>query len=889
MSSQQLVGLLNQGIAAYHNKQMDDARRNFADAILADPGNELAWIWFATVTSDRHEQRYCIDRALSINPESAARSRMDSLQHARPTVPPELVPVHRPELPPDLQEVEPSPRLPLSLSTRRRRPISTAQPASGDVAPPASPSFAERLHLNKLQWFILSLLPILAAGVIAAGLWYTTPVPFTIAIVAPLTGPEAEIGEEQVQAAQLAVDEINDQGGINGNPVELLVLDDGNDPDTAMRQAQELSQNDRILFVIGHYDGDATNLASAVYEEAGIPAINASEATNAIVGANGSDYYFSVVLPSANQGQFMAGYARDALDADRASIIYGPGDYGVTVADNFESTFTKMGGTIVQRWDISNTDQAASIDELVQQLGALDDPGLVVLALEPQEARDLLIAARHQELDIQWFGAPSLGFDKFPRLFANEPEEIGTPGYFTNGMLAASPLIYDSIGGPVMEFSANYRDRYDVSPSWFGERVYEAVTIGTTAIDRANLTPTDDITELRKRFTEQLAAIGSSDDAVEGLSSPLFFNPEHYTPRSMSIGHFIDGGLRSESLQYRLITDLDDPSLAADDAAGLIMTLPDGVFRQYQVVYTGIDINNVSDLDTTDQTFQADFFIWMRYQGDIAATDITFANATDPTLALGTPLEKLTVGDETYVMYRVQGEFSQPMDFRNYPWDEHVLRIGFSNTMLSDDDLIYVADADTLERSQEERLLSGVDQSRQFNKVSSWNAESVWYSQEPQVTRSVTQNPDTSSPGYEAHSEFQVDITYSRTVGSFLVKELVPLALLSLVLYITLFFPIDQTTSRTGFAITCILTCSVLLQGIANRLPSVGYTVVIEWWFYVFIIMSAALILLGIVIDHYQKAKRPGTVRQLVVSARIAYPFIIIGMAAVYYVRFGLS
>lgn len=887
MSSQRPVGLLNQGIAAYHNNQLVDARRLFAEAILADPDDELGWIWFATVTSNQQEQRYCIDRALGINPESPARSRMDVLEHATPQVPPELAEIHRPELPPDLQVAAPPPLLPIALPTRRRPIRKTTSTADEPV--PEPPGLATRLNFRWYQWLLLLLLPMLAAGVIAAGLWYTEPVPYTIAIVAPLTGPEAKIGQEQVQAARMAVDEINKQGGIHDNPVALLVLDDGNDPDAAMRQAQELSENSNVLFVIGHYDGDTTDAASAIYEAAGIPAINAAEATDAIVGANGSSLYFSVVVPATNQGNFMAGYARQALDVETASIIYGPGDYGIAVADSFDATFTSMGGTIAHRWDISESDPTGSIATIVDQLKSIDDPGLIILALQPHEAHELLITAKRQSVDVRWFASPSLGYDQFPELFADEPEELTTPGYFTDSMMAASPLIYDSIGGPAMEFAADYKDRFGDSPTWFGARVYEAVGVGSSAIERANLSPGDDIAELRQQFTDQLLRIGENEDAVDGLSSPVFFNPDHYVPRSLSVGHFLHGELRSLPFQYRLVTNRDPASLADDDAAGRLMILPDGVFRQYQVIYTGIDINNVSDLDTTNQTFKADFFIWLRYQGDVAATNITFANAIDPTLSLGTPLEQITSGDETYVMYRVQGEFSQPMDFRNYPWDEHVLRIGFSNTVLSDDDLIYVADADTLERSQAERLLSGVDQSREFNKVPSWTAESVWFSQEPQITRSVTQNAVTNSPGYESHSEFQVDITYSRTVGSFLVKELVPLALLSLVLYITLYFPVDQTTARTGFAITCILTCSVLLQGIANRLPSVGYTVVIEWWFYVFIVMSAAIILLGIVIDYYQKAKRPGTVRRLVHGARFVFPLVIIAMATTYYVRFGLG
>jgi branched-chain amino acid transport system substrate-binding protein len=886
MAPNRPVGLLNQGIAAYHDNRMNDARSSFTEAVLADPDYDLGWIWFGTVATDRGEQRYCVERALTINPESPVKARLATLEQVTPVVPPELESVHRPPLPDDLQQIAPSSRLPIAIPARRR-PVPTSRRATNASAS-VPPDLRQRLQYRWYQWVLLALLPLLAVGAIAWTLQKTEPVPFTIAIVAPLTGPEATIGQEQVRAAQLAVDEINRRGGINDSPVSLLVLDDGSDPDVALRRAQELSQNDDILFVIGHYDGDSTNAASAVYEAAGIPAINASEATNAIVGANGPDTYFSVVLPSANQGNFMAGYAREALNLDRASIIFGPDEYGLSLADAFATTFSDKGGTVAHRWDVTGDDPTDSIRDIVAELGEIDDPGIVVLALEPDEARELLVAAKRAELALQWFGAPSLGYDDFPALFAGETEEIATPGYFTNGMLAASPLIYDSIGGPAMEFAQTYRDEFDDSPDWFGARVYDALTVGSSAIDRANLAANGDIAELRQDFTEALATIGGRDGTVSGLSSPLFFNPDRYVPRSLSVGHFRDGGLRSEPIQYRLLTEPDQlATLAADDAAGLVMTLPDGAFRQYQVVYTGIDINNVSALDTTNQTFTADFFIWMRYHGDLAATDITFTNATDPSLSLGTPLEQTTSGDETYVMYRVQGEFAQPMNFRDYPWDEHVLRIAFGNALLSDADIVYVADADTLERTQEERLRSGSDQSRPFNTVPSWTATSVWYAQEPQITRSVAQNPTTGSPGYDAHSEFQVDMTYGRTVASFLVKELLPLALLSLVLWITLFFPTDQTAARTGFAITSILTCSVLLQGISGRLPAIGYTVAIEYWFYVFIFISAAIILLGIVIDRFEKAKRPGTVHRIEVAARIVYPVIIVGVALGYYLRFG--
>lgn len=84
------TGLINLGTAAYHNGQRADARDFFWRALLDDPRNEFAWIWYATVAEDRGEQRYCINRALAINPESTARARLRSLQLVAPKVPAEL-------------------------------------------------------------------------------------------------------------------------------------------------------------------------------------------------------------------------------------------------------------------------------------------------------------------------------------------------------------------------------------------------------------------------------------------------------------------------------------------------------------------------------------------------------------------------------------------------------------------------------------------------------------------------------------------------------------------------------------------------------------------------------------------------------------------------------
>ncbi|HYJ12721.1 MAG TPA: hypothetical protein VEW66_03970, partial [Thermomicrobiales bacterium] len=161
MSSNRPVGLLNQGIAAYHDNRLDDARKSFTDAVLADPTYDLGWIWFATVATVQGEQRYCIDRALSINPESPVKTRLENLEHVTAVVPPELLAVHRPPLPEDLQHLAPAFPLPIAIPAHRR-PISTTRPATDASNDP--PSLRQRLNYQWYHWVVLVLLPLLAIG-----------------------------------------------------------------------------------------------------------------------------------------------------------------------------------------------------------------------------------------------------------------------------------------------------------------------------------------------------------------------------------------------------------------------------------------------------------------------------------------------------------------------------------------------------------------------------------------------------------------------------------------------------------------------------------------------------------------------------------------------------
>jgi hypothetical protein len=81
---------------------------------------------------------------------------------------------------------------------------------------------------------------------------------------------------------------------------------------------------------------------------------------------------------------------------------------------------------------------------------------------------------------------------------------------------------------------------------------------------------------------------------------------------------------------------------------------------------------------------------------------------------------------------------------------------------------------------------------------------------------------------------FDTAVVVQRDVLAFIVKTLVPLFLLVLVVFATLFFPLNLTSSRASVPVTGILTSAVLLNSISGQLPPLGYTMALEYIFYVF-------------------------------------------------------
>ncbi len=165
-----------------------------------------------------------------------------------------------------------------------------------------------------------------------------------VAAILSLTGIAAQHNEPLIPFIELAVDEINADGGLLGKPVQLILLDNHSTPIGSSLAAKEAVTLDVLAVIGAHWSSHSLSMAP-ILQEAGIPMITIS--TNPQITPIG-DYIFRINFVDTFQGEIMARFAYKDLNARRAAVVKNLNeDYSVMLADVFLTFFEQHGGQIV--------------------------------------------------------------------------------------------------------------------------------------------------------------------------------------------------------------------------------------------------------------------------------------------------------------------------------------------------------------------------------------------------------------------------------------------------------------------------------------------------------------------------------------------------------------
>lgn len=162
-----------------------------------------------------------------------------------------------------------------------------------------------------------------------------------LGLAGPMTGPEAQFGEQFRRGATKAVEDLNAKGGVLGQKVQLAVGDDACDPKQARSVAEDLSAK-KVAAVIGHFCSGSSIPASEVYQENNIPQISPGS-TSPVYTERGLGNVFRVCGRDDQQGGVAADYLVTKQKGKSVAIIHDKSAYGKGLADEFKKALNGKG------------------------------------------------------------------------------------------------------------------------------------------------------------------------------------------------------------------------------------------------------------------------------------------------------------------------------------------------------------------------------------------------------------------------------------------------------------------------------------------------------------------------------------------------------------------
>ncbi|MBE7516105.1 MAG: ABC transporter substrate-binding protein [Chloracidobacterium sp.] len=319
-----------------------------------------------------------------------------------------------------------------------------------------------------------------------------------------LTGPNATYGDQVKKGLDLAVEEVNAQGGIQGKKIQITYLDSKSDPKLAVTNAQQLIAVNNSKLLLGEISSSATQAMIPVVEQNGAflfaPASSSPKLTN--VSKNFARNWPSDVAEAGSAAQF----AKDKLNGGTASIIYVNSDYGIGLKDKFTQVFESFGGKVVssEPYEVGATD----FRTLMLKVKAAD-PEVIYLAGNPKE---MGIAIKQlKDTNIPSKIVSDTGF--------LQNDCLSLAGVAADGVIVPTPDYNpaESKDNRVSDFSKKFKAKYNADPTMVSANAYDAIYLIKDAIEHVGNDPAKiaEFIRNKKNFNGAAGVVSFVDGDVE--------------------------------------------------------------------------------------------------------------------------------------------------------------------------------------------------------------------------------------------------------------------------------------------------------------------------------------------------------------------------------------
>ncbi|GKV69976.1 ethanolamine utilization protein EutJ [Sporosarcina sp. NCCP-2716] len=337
-----------------------------------------------------------------------------------------------------------------------------------------------------------------------------------------LSGAVASYGTSEADGIQLAVDEINDDGGIDGKKIKIIKIDNKSDAAEATNAAIKLTTQENVAAIIGAATSGATVAQAQIANDNKTPIISPS-GTSPTVTVNDkgevNEYVFRTSFIDPFQGTVAANFAANDLGVKNVAIFSdNASDYSKGLASSFKKDFEKAGGKVVaeESYIAKDSDFRSTLTRIKSA-----KPEFIFIPGYYEEVGLIVKQAREMGIDVPLMGAD--GWDS-PILLDLAGADALNNTYTTNHYSADDP------DGAVKAFNDKFKDKYGKSPDAFNALGYDTVYLLKDAIERAGST---DSTKIKDALAET--------DGLNLVTGTYSVDENHHPIKSATILEYKDG------------------------------------------------------------------------------------------------------------------------------------------------------------------------------------------------------------------------------------------------------------------------------------------------------------------------------------------------------------
>ena len=302
-----------------------------------------------------------------------------------------------------------------------------------------------------------------------------------VGIILPVTGDKAKFGEIEKKSFELALDELNAAGGVNGKKLEFVFEDDTGRPDVARSAAEKLITKDKVVMLGGGYGSSETFAIAGVAQQNQMPFLVNTGSDDKIT-TQGWNFIFRLNPPVSEYPKALESFLTDVVKPKTAAILYENTNFGSSGSKEFQQICERLGIKVVvsEGYEHGGVDFKPLLIKVKQF-----KPDLVYMISYIMDASLLMRQSMELRLNPKVFVGGAAGFT-LPEF----PKNAGK----ASDLVYSATLWYQTLPFPgAKDYYDKFVKRFGMDTEYHGAEAYAAAYVIADALKRAKSLQADDV------------------------------------------------------------------------------------------------------------------------------------------------------------------------------------------------------------------------------------------------------------------------------------------------------------------------------------------------------------------------------------------------------------